>query len=309
MHKVLVTGGAGFIGWRLCQQLAGSRNEIALIDNLSVGLPMPVGDYRKMQGDIRDESAVNKLIAEFKPDVIVHLAAVHHIPTCERERAYALDVNITGTERILQAAEKHEVGHVMIASSGAVYSWADSALDEAVTPLDARDNYALSKLTNERQLAFWQDRTGRKATSCRIFNTIGHDDPNAHLIPDILNQLHKADRKAVIELGNLAPRRDYIHADDTAACLAAIVTGETGNGLETFNIGSGVETSVEDLVLMIGKAMGVEIAIQQDPDRVRRVDRPSQLANMARTKDAFGWSAQKNLADAMKDIVERFNFA
>ncbi|MER8457446.1 NAD-dependent epimerase/dehydratase family protein [Mesorhizobium sp. M0027] len=126
-QRVLVTGGAGFIGWRCARNLAKDGARVLIADNLSVGMPMPDMDgCETREIDIRDKSGMVELTEGFKPDTIIHLAAIHHIPTCERQRAYALDVNVVGTEIVLDAAEKAGVGTVVLASSGAVYDWVDA---------------------------------------------------------------------------------------------------------------------------------------------------------------------------------------
>jgi UDP-glucose 4-epimerase len=307
--RILVTGGAGFIGWRCCEQLSADGHSVAVLDNLSVGLPMQTdSSYETVEGDVRDADKAIALAQRFKPDTIIHLAAVHHIPTCEKKRAYALDANVIGTEIMLEAAEKSGAETFVLASSGAVYDWKDGPLNESATPLWPCDNYALSKLTNEGQLRFWSERTGASARVCRIFNTIGHDDPNAHLIPDILNQLFRADGKATIALGNLAPRRDYIHAKDTACGVAAVAAAASADKFDIFNVGSGKDASVEELVRMIGAAMSVEIDIVQDQSRVRRVDRMSQLADVSKISQQLGWSAKISLKEAVADIVANFPF-
>ncbi len=309
-QRFLVTGGAGFIGRRAVAMLADAGGTVAIVDNLSVGLPMPQDErFETHVADITDEAAMMAIAAAFKPDVIVHLAAVHHIPTCERRRAYSLNINITGTEIMLDAAEKSGAKRFVLASSGAVYDWEDGALHESATPLRAADNYALAKLTNERQVAFWSDRSGAESRIARIFNTIGYDDPNAHLIPDILNQLHRAKGRAAIELGNTKPRRDYIHADDTAAGIATIAA-DTRPGIvqDTLNVCSGTDASVEDLVRQIGSEMGIEIDIIESEARKRRVDRMSQLGDPTRMASEFGWRARTSLKDAVAHIVKNFDF-
>lgn len=308
-QRVLVTGGAGFIGWRCSRNLASAGARVLIADNLSVGMPMPnIEACETREIDIRDKDGMMELVGDFKPDTIVHLAAIHHIPTCERQRAYALDVNVVGTENILDAAEKAGVGTVVLASSGAVYDWVDAPLDENGTKTWPCDNYALSKLTNESQLRFWAERTGGRGRVARIFNTIGHDDPNAHLIPDILNQLYNAKGQARIALGNLKPRRDYIHAEDTASGVAALA-GDIGEAnFDVMNVGSGKDASVEELVRLIGAAMKVDIEIVEDKERVRRVDRATQLAKVDKIGDRLGWSAKIGLPAAVTDIVARFPF-
>lgn len=310
-QRVLITGGAGFIGSRVVAQLRRAGHAIAIVDNLHVGMPMPMDpELITHVADIRDESVLTPIFQDFKPHIVIHLAAIHHIPTCELQRSFAQDVNILGTETLLSVAEKVNLRRFVLASSGAVYDWVDAPLDEITTPLRACDNYALCKMANEMQARFWQERgTGREVRIARIFNTIGHDDPNAHLIPDVLNQLYKAERSVTIKLGNLAPKRDYIHADDTAAGVAALAMAQTDNPVVITNIGSGAEASVEDLVRMIGAAMGVSILIESDPTRVRRVDRARQLASVERINTLAGWRAKLSLADSIADIVKRFEFA
>jgi UDP-glucose 4-epimerase len=309
-RKIIVTGGAGFIGWRVCEKLADLGHTVGVIDNLHVGMPMPSNSrLQTNEIDIRDQANILNIIKTFRPDTIIHLAAIHHIPTCERERGFAQDVNIVGTESILAAAEKVGVEQFVLASSGAVYEWLDEPLDEATTPLRACDNYALCKLTNEQQVRFWSERTGGRARIARIFNTIGHDDPNAHLIPDILNQLNGATKEEIIQLGNLKPRRDYIHADDTAAGLVALALDPSSSEFDIMNVASGRDASVGELVQMIGDAMGVSIQITSDPSRVRRVDRLSQLGSVAKIDSKLGWRAKVSLKDAVTSIVQNFAYA
>jgi nucleoside-diphosphate-sugar epimerase len=305
--RFLVTGGAGFIGHRTVSALlaAGAGVEVAVLDNLSVGMPMPGRRDRLFvyEADVRNRQRVEQVVAEFRPDTIVHLAAVHHIPTCERKRAYSLDVNVIGTETLLEVAEAARVKRFVLASSGAVYDWQDGALEESDTPLKARDNYSIAKFTNERQLAFWSDRTGGFARIARIFNTIGHDDPNAHLVPDIISQIPRGQKFAEIMLGNMTPRRDYIHADDTARAIAAIACETGPPGVDIYNVASGKDVSVGELVVLIGEVMGVALQVSEQPSRKRRIDRPSQLGATGKIEERLGFRASKSLRIALEDIV------
>lgn len=306
--RFLVTGGAGFIGHRTVSALlaADPVAEVAILDNLSVGMPMPGRRERLalFEADIRDRPRADQVFAEFRPDTIIHLAAVHHIPTCERERAYSLDVNVVGTETVLQAAEAGGIARVILASSGAVYDWCEGALREDDTPLKPRDNYSIAKHANEHQLAFWVERTGGFARIARIFNTIGHDDPNGHLVPDIIRQIPQGQKSAAISLGNLTPRRDYIHADDTARAITAIARETGPPGIDVFNVASGHEASVAELVSLLGQVMGVCIQVSEDTARKRRVDRPSQLAATGKIERRLGFRTSKSLRIALEDIVE-----
>jgi len=253
--------------------------------------------------DIRDEQRIARIIDHYEPEAIVHLAAIHHIPTCEQRRAETLDVNIIATERLLGLAEHAaSVRAFLLASSGAVYDWIEGPLVEDFSPIVAHDNYGLSKCTNEAQLAFWATRTGKRARMARLFNVIGPDDPNAHLIPDICRQIDPEQRTVTLILGNVAPRRDYISVEDAARGFLALLTGmdEARAGeAEAFNVCTGIEHSVLDVVDAIANSMNCEISVRTDPARVRRLDRPSQLGSPDKTFAATNWRAADDFADTI----------
>jgi UDP-glucose 4-epimerase len=303
MMRLLVTGGAGMLGRRVVQQWHEAGGKVAVLDNLSSGLAMPEEATLAVCGDLRDEELLANVLTAFRPEAILHLAAVHHIPTCENQRTHCLDVNVLGTERLLKAAEEADIRHVVIASSGAVYAWQEGPLSELTSPLAPADNYALSKYCNEQQLQFWSSRGQRIGRAARIFNAVGHDDPNAHLIPEVLKQLrHSAD--GCIRLGNLAPRRDYLHADDIARGLIAMLHDpRKDTAFDTINLCTGTEHSVEQLVQQLGQIVGLEVNVEIDQARKRRVDRPSQLGNPSRARELLGWQARFQFDEALRRVV------
>lgn len=303
MMRLLVTGGAGMLGRRVVQQWHEAGGKVAVLDNLSSGLAMPEEATLAVCGDLRDEELLANVLTAFRPEAILHLAAVHHIPTCENQRTHCLDVNVLGTERLLKAAEEADIRHVVIASSGAVYAWQEGPLSELTSPLAPADNYALSKYCNEQQLQFWSSRGQRIGRAARIFNAVGHDDPNAHLIPEVLKQLrHSAD--GCIRLGNLAPRRDYLHADDIARGLIAMLHDpRIDTAFDTINLCTGTEHSVEQLVQQLGQIVGLDVNVEIDPARKRRVDRPSQLGNPSRARELLGWQARFKFDEALRRVV------
>lgn len=227
--RVLVTGAAGMIGRRVASALLQRGDAVASLDDLSSGMSLPHGLHAAIVADVGERETVAVALREFRADALIHLAAIHHIPTCETQRMRCLQVNVVGTESVLHAASDAALRQVVIASSGAVYAWGDGALDEHVSATDARDNYALSKLCNEAQLRLWcAAANGRRGRAARLFNTIAHDDPNAHLIPDVLAQL-AADPAATptapgqpATVPGLSPRRRRCgRADRTARRCAA----------------------------------------------------------------------------------------
>jgi UDP-glucose 4-epimerase len=304
--RYLITGGAGFIGRRVVDNLLIDPGvAVMVVDNLSVGMPMPAPrtGLHTIRADIRDSEKMERAFAAFSPEVVIHLAAAHHIPTCELRRSYSLDVNIVGAETILEAAARTKTARFVLASSGAVYDWETGLLDEAKTPLRPTDNYSISKHANEMQTRLWAERTGAQAVIARIFNTIGQDDPNAHLIPDIVAQIPWDARAVEIALGNLSPRRDYIHVEDAARAIATLATAPLAKGVETFNVATGEGVSVVELVEMLASVIGVEIGVREDPKRKRRVDRPSQVGNVRKIRQLLAFEPRRNLREALIDIV------
>ncbi len=308
-ERVLVTGGAGFIGNRLVRGLSEIGVKTAVVDNLYVKMPMPSASQFVCcyEADIRDADKIDNVFREFQPEAIVHLAAIHHIPTCERNPHLAMEVNVLGTQVVLDTAERRGVKQVVLASSAAVYDWWDTALIEDETPLKATDVYSTGKLANEYQLATWASRSGGGGAIARIFNVIGHDDPNGHLIPDILSQLEIENgrvRVPRVRVGNTQPKRDYTHADDTARGLLAILGHlNAGGPVEAFNLSRGEEYSVVHLIKIISSYLGCELEVQHDESRVRRVDRPHLLGDQKKVQSTLGWRARVGIDDALHNIL------
>ncbi len=301
---VLVTGAAGFIGSRTVARLGRAGYDVIAVDDLSVGLPLPAAapGLIPVEADIRDRAAMRALFETHRPAALLHLAAVHHIPTCEKRPDLAMDVNVMGTQSLLDAAEAAGTRLVVFASSGAVYDWAEGLLTEDVAALRPRDVYSITKLSNEYQLNVWAGRTDARIRVARLFNTIGSNDPNGHLIPDILAQIGDA-RAATIRLGNTAPKRDYIYVDDVADALVALLGDSSDAPFEAFNICTGDELSVADLTHLIGEIVGVRVTIETDPARVRKVDRLQQLGDPSKMRERFGWTAAWTARDALDRII------
>lgn len=309
--KIMVTGGAGFIGSRVVSMLERMEVQQVVVDNLYVGIPLPAANQFiiPVNADIRDADVMDALMLEHRPEAILHLAAVHHIPTCEANPALALDVNITGTQVVLDAAAKAGVRHFVFTSSGAVYQWRDGFLVEDETETGYSDVYSLTKLSGEYLTQNWSNRTGGRAHVGRLFNTIGTGDPNGHLIPDLMQQLGAGASSVTVKLGNTKPKRDYIHVEDVAQAFIALLAGVgEGEPVEYFNICSGEEISVAELVELIADLLGVAVTIETDPQRVRKIDRLQQLGSPAKINSRRHWRATKPIRIALTEIMRDLGY-
>lgn len=301
MSKILVTGGAGFIGSAVIAHLQKSNHEIFVIDNLSFGNRefIQLSDSEFYKEDILDKDKVFKIISVIKPEILIHLAAVHFIPYCNEHPFESSNINIRGTIHILEAAEKFGVKKVLFASTAAVYPIYDHAVSETheTGPMDI---YGLSKLTGEHLCHEFHLKTQVPTVVCRFFNAFGPNETNPHLIPEIQKQILGGNRN--IKLGNLTPKRDFIHTFDMANAVETLLNN-TGNGIHTYNLGRGIEYSVTEIVEAFSRAIGEEIKIEVDQSRVRKVERLHLLADVSKLK-SLGWVPRIGIDEGIKTLVQ-----
>jgi len=303
MKKILITGGAGFIGSALIAELQKHNNELFVIDNLSFGNRqfINMSDENFFNIDILDKQKVEKVISEISPNKIIHLAAIHFIPYCNQHPFESSNINIQGTLNILNAASKlTNLDSLLFASTAAVYPISDFGVKESdrVEPLDI---YGLSKLTGEHLCNEFHLKTNIPVLICRFFNAFGPNETNPHLIPEIQNQINSGLR--TIKLGNLTPKRDFIHTSDMATAMNLLLN-KFGKGIDTFNLGRGIEYSVTDIVEAFERQLGEKINIEIEPSRVRKVERMHLLADISKLKSYINWEPKVSIDEGVKTLLK-----
>ncbi len=238
MDRVLVTGGAGFIGSHLVDLLLDSGAEVLVIDDFRLGKRESLeragstGRLTVIDGDIRRPEDLRAVDA-FRPDTVFHLAALHFIPYRNAHKQEALDVNVVGLHNVLRALSGAPLKAFVFPSSGAIYGFGDDPWPETAPPRPD-EIYGLSKWLGEGVMArFHHDRPKVRTVVARIFNTYGPRETNPHVLPDIMKALGEG---KPIELGNLWPKRDLIFVTDTAAALVATVSGGLIEKINRFDI-------------------------------------------------------------------------
>lgn len=302
MKKILITGGAGFIGSAIIRHFQEAGHEIFVIDNLSFGNRdfIDIPDDQFFQEDILDRESMFKLLASVQPNWVIHLAAIHFIPYCNQHPYESANINIQGTMNLLDAsAAVGGVEKVLFASTAAVYPILDTAVKEgdALGPMDI---YGVSKLAGERISQEFQQRSGIPTVICRFFNAFGPNETNPHLIPEVQDQVNAG--KRTIDLGNVKPKRDFIHTYDMANAIDKLMTTEI-DGLEIFNLGRGIEYSVEDIVEAFERQLGEKITINVDPARVRKTERMHLLADVSKLKERTGWEPEWSIDDGIRTLI------
>jgi UDP-glucose 4-epimerase len=290
----LVTGGAGFVGLPLVCRLVEAGVEVIVLDDLSRGhrSMLPAG-AELVVADIRDDGRVQSTLDRVRPSVVVHLAALHFIPDCDRDADATMAINADATAFLAAEARDRGVERFVFASTAAVY--APSAVHHAESDeLKPIDVYGRSKLEAEKRLrAIFTDE---RLVVARLFNVIGPGETNPHLVPEIIRQAITAGR---LKLGLMDSIRDYVHVDDVSFALQQATLGALP---EVVNVGTGVGHTAWDVVAAVSGVLGRDLPVEVDPDRLRPVDRPHLVADVTELRHATTWKP-RDLASTVAALV------
>ena len=299
-RRILVSGGAGFIGSHLVERLVAVGERVSVVDDLSRGRAdwlHPDAELHKI--DVRDTDALAHAVAQTAPEVVVHLAALHFIPAVDGAPELAWDVNVNATRVLLGALAQRPPELFLFASTAAVYPDRRGPIAESCQPQPC-DLYGRTKLEGERLVGEFGSTTGTHCVIARIFNVIGKRETNPHIVPELVGQLRRGD--VPVRLGNLDPRRDYTDVVDVAVALERLLCLQN-DGLSTFNLGSGRSVSVGDLVRLCEQALGRTIEVEVEPRRRRTQDRAELVADSHRLRDATGWQPTRSLLHTLAELL------
>ncbi len=289
--RVLITGVSGFIGCHLARRLEAAGAEIF---GLAADRPdRVIGEI--YETDICDRQALARIVDRCAPDVVVHLAGLSHVGQSWNRPGDYLRVNFTGTRNVLQAAG---ACRVIVASSAEVYGVVPEDEQPIVEgrPLDPRSPYAMTKACSE------VIAREHGAIIARAFNVVGVGQSGHFAIPSFAAQLATIERgecPAVMRVGDLSPRRDFLHVDDAVSGYQALIAhGEPGGA---YNLASGDAWSIREVLDRLREISGVETTVELDEARLRPVDVP-QLRGDNRKLRALGWAPQYDLDQALDEI-------
>jgi len=301
-YEYLVTGGLGFIGNELVRQLT-KESSVVVLDNRNRVAPHieDLHDIPVHEVDLTDHQKVAAAVRELKPGVVFHLAAIHYIPECNANPERTLRTNVEATLGLLRACSAMGVKHFLLSSSGAVYADSPDPLGESA-PVAPVDIYGWSKLQAEQLCTWHSTMEGLPITLCRLFNNYGPRETNAHIIPEVINQL-RVDSK--LHLGNITTRRDYIHTTDTARALRLLADNVPQHGeTRVVNVASGQHASVEELIQIMGGLLGRKIEVIRDEKRFRKADKQVQVADIGHLASITGWTRPVDLRKGLHALLE-----
>jgi len=318
--RILVTGGAGYIGSHTLLQLLREQHEVLVLDNFSNSLPELIRrirqlsntDFEVCEGDIRDAGCLSEVFSGFRPEAVIHFAGLKAVGESNDDPLKYYSHNVTGSIELLRAMQRHDCRRIVFSSSATVYGEAKYLPYDENHPLQPANPYGRTKYFIEEIIrdwaASWADAS---AVLLRYFNPVGADasgmigeDPRGtpnNLVPYI----------AQVAVGRLAQlsvfggdydtrdgtgERDYIHVEDLAgAHLAAIDFAAGHTGCEDINIGTGHGATVLEMVAAFETASGRRIPYNILPRRAGDVAR--SLADVAKAERLLGWTAKYGIDD------------
>ncbi|MBR1761257.1 MAG: NAD-dependent epimerase/dehydratase family protein [Schwartzia sp.] len=303
--KVLVTGGAGFIGSHLMRYLQVRGDEPVALDNLSSGSREHLEeDMELIEMDVRDERLAG-VVATGQYDAIVHFAGQTMVPASLAAPAFDADCNVLGTIRVLEAARQSGVKRVVFSSTAAAYGDVperDLPIKEA-HKLAPMSFYGLSKVTAERYMELYHECFGLDYVVLRFANVYGErqGDGGEGGVISIFSRL-VAEEKEITIFGDGEQTRDFIYAGDIAAGVSAALTTAQANVV--YNLSTQTQTSLRELVDVLSSVAGRSIIPKYGPERPGDIYK-SALSN-ARARRGLGWKPAVSLEDGLRRTYEYF---
>ncbi len=304
--KVLVTGGAGFIGSHIVDQCVAAGHEVAIIDNLwseGGGKTSNVNPQAKFyQADITDEAAVARIFDEVRPEVVSHQAAQHSVSISTKHPTLDANVNILGLINILSNCTRLGVRKIVFASSGATYGTPVRLPIDEDTPQHPESPYGITKKATEDYLRYWHDANGLNYTALRYGNVYGpRQDPNgeAGVIAIFAKRFLKHEPVRIDWDGE--QKKDYVYVEDVARANVLALTGGDNN---IFCIAAGNPVSVNQIYDLLAKITNYR------PEIIHAPKRPGDIYlayfDCQKAERILGWKPQVSFDEGVQKTVDYF---
>lgn len=310
--RVLVTGGAGYIGSMVCAELVGKGIQPVVVDNFCKGHreAIPQGCI-VAEGDVHDGAMLDRVIGEYAPEACFHFAAFIEAGESMRDPGLFFENNTFGTLSVLRALVRHKIDKFVFSSTAAVYGTPDTVPISEDAPLHPENAYGESKLLVEQMLSWFTRIHGLRTARLRYFNAAGNSPergedhhPESHLIP-ILFEVALGQREQAAIFGTDYPTpdgtciRDYVHVLDLASAHLLALQALQDHQELVYNLGSGQGFSVREVVDTVRAVTGHPIPVREEP---RRPGDPAVLvASSAKIRRELGWEPR---FATLKSIVE-----
>jgi UDP-glucose 4-epimerase len=299
-RRVLITGGAGFIGSHLCDNFLAKGDEVHVVDDLSTGRAGRLAkDVTLHKGTILDADRLTGLVTDTRPGLICHLAAQVDVRASVASPGLDAEVNVVGTVNVLEAARAVGARVVFSSTGGAIYGKAAPVPSPEDAPQEPESPYGISKYDAEQYVALYNRLYETGHAVLRFANVYGpRQSPSGEAGVVTVFCARAIKRKPLTIYGDGAQTRDYVYVGDcVAAFLAAAEYGRAG----TWNIGTGTEVSVLELAAIVSRLTGDATVPQFAPPRTGELQRSALIAK--RAERDLGWRPATPLAEGVAEVV------
>ena len=299
--KVLVTGGAGFIGSEIVRQPCELRAKVTVFDNFASGKTEYLNglNVEVVRGDVCNKASISETLKD--QEIVIHLAALPFIPDCYVNPGAFFEINAIGTMNVMWGAIQSKSAEKFVhISTSEVYGSAKYVPMDENHPTLPHSTYAASKLAADRAVFTLHKEHDFPAVIIRPFNSYGPRITQPYIIPEIVTQLFNRDQ---LILGNVNASRDFTYVSDTARAIILAAVEQKAIG-ETINIGSGNDIKIGDLAVLIAELIGKKVPIVQDQSRFRPYDVERLFCNNSKARELLGWKPQVSLVDGLRTTIE-----
>jgi UDP-glucose 4-epimerase len=302
--RILITGGAGFVGRHLAEFLLSKNHMITILDQFSNSTKNEILYLLKkgvtlIEGDITESKSLEQ-IKEF--DSVVHLAAQINVDASILDPDYTMKVNVVGTENLLKICIKNKIKNFVFASSAAVYGEPKSLPLSEYSATDSISPYGKSKILMENLVKDYSKFFNINCISLRFFNIygIGQSEEYAGVISKFLKNIDDSQNLTIF--GNGTQTRDFISVDDITMAIEHAIINLNGKTGDCYNIGSGDNISIKELAELMIKISGKNIGIEYGPKKVGDIQHSSTSINLA--KNQINFSPKISLKDGLKKLLK-----
>jgi nucleoside-diphosphate-sugar epimerase len=301
--KVLITGGAGFIGSNLARALLERGDEVRVLDNFSTGHRGNIAhlDVELTEGDLRSFERVSSACRGM--EVVLHQGALPSVPRSIQDPLTSNAVNVEGTLNVILAARDHEVRRVVVASSSSVYGDAPGMPRRESQPVAPMAPYAVAKFAAERYALVANRVYGLETVALRYFNVFGeHQDPlsgYAAVIPKFIRLMQQGERPSIF--GDGEQSRDFTHIDNVVEANLLAIDAPDAPG-HAINVAMHDSHTLNELVQTLNQLMGTRLAPQYLPPRPGDV--PYSMADISLARELLGYSPSVDFATGLERTIE-----
>ncbi|MEE8160248.1 MAG: NAD-dependent epimerase/dehydratase family protein [Acidobacteriota bacterium] len=308
--KILLTGGAGFIGSHLAERLLGRGETVVILDDFNSFYDPEIkiknvqkirekGEFILYREDLLNSKAIREIFDRHQPEAVIHLAAYAGVrPSLENPALYC-EVNVTGTARLLEICKDHGVKHFIFGSSSSVYGVSsrlpfgeDDPVDQPISP------YAATKRAGELLCSVYHQNYNLPVTCLRFFTVYGPRQRPEMAIHKFTRQIQRGQEIAVYHEGR--SERDYTYVDDIMQGVLAAL--DRASGFKIFNLGNSRTVVLQELIGLIERALGKEAKIRLLP--AQPGDVPVTFADISRAEEALGYSPVTSIEQGVPRFVD-----